>query len=138
MGGVPIQRRKARGKIESTLAKIQQVEQKRWLQLNKIEVDLRAARNAVDISRDMVIRSEQLLRETQQTLEYFRKDFAAGNRDFIFLLGQEAKATEAEIKLLDSERDYFIALSSLQVTLGLDPLEQSLNLDSLAQQPDSK
>ena len=86
----------------------------------------------------MVIRSEQLLRETQQTLEYFRKDFAAGNRDFIFLLGQEAKATEAEIKLLDSERDYFIALSSLQVTLGLDPLEQSLNLDSLAQQPDSK
>ncbi len=138
VGGVPIQRRKARGKIESTLAKIQQVEQKRWLQLNKIEIDLRAARNAVDISRDMVIRSEQLLRETQQTLEYFRRDFAAGNRDFIFLLGQEAKATEAEIKLLDSERDYFIALSSLQVTLGLDPLEQSLNLDTLAQQPESK
>ena len=57
---------------------IRRNEQKRWLQLNKIEVDLRAARNAVDVSRDMVIRSEQLLRETQQTLEYFRKDFAAG------------------------------------------------------------
>lgn len=127
-GGVPIQRRKARGKIEATLAKIQQTEQKRWLQTNKIEVELRMARNALVIARDMVARSEQLMRETLQTLEYFRREFAAGNRDFLFLLQQEVKATEAEIKLLDAERDYFMALAKLQATLGLDPLEQSLNI----------
>jgi len=129
IGGVPVQRRKARGKIDSTLAKLQQVEQKRWLMTNKIEMDLRVARNALDVSRDMVRRSEQLLRETRETLEYFRREFASGNQDFLFLLAQEAKATEAEIKLLDAEREYYIALAKLQAVLGLDPLEQSLNLD---------
>ncbi|MFM8397372.1 MAG: TolC family protein, partial [Pirellula sp.] len=126
VGGVPVQRRKARGKIDSTLAKLQQVEQKRWLMTNKIEMDLRVARNALDVSRDMVLRSEQLLRETRETLEYFRREFASGNQDFLFLLAQEAKATEAEIKLLDAEREYYIALAKLQAVLGLDPLEQSL------------
>ncbi|MFN9345513.1 MAG: TolC family protein, partial [Planctomycetota bacterium] len=129
IGGVPVQRRKARGKIDSTLAKLQQVEQKRWFMTNKIEMDLRVARNAIDVSRDMVLRSEQLLRETRETLEYFRREFASGNQDFLFLLAQEAKATEAEIKLLDAEREYYIALAKLQAVLGLDPLEQSLNLD---------
>lgn len=129
MGGVPVQRRKARGKIDSTLAKMQQVEQKRWFMTNKIEMDLRMARNALEVSRDMVLRSEQLLRETRETLEYFRREFASGNQDFLFLLAQEAKATEAEIKLLDAEREYYLALAQLQAVLGLDPLEQSLNLD---------
>jgi outer membrane protein TolC len=129
IGGVPVQRRKARGKIDSTQAKLQQVEQKRWLMTNKIEMDLRVARNALDVSRDMVLRSEQLLRETRETLEYFRREFASGNQDFLFLLAQEAKATEAEIKLLDAEREYYLALAKLQAVLGLDPLEQSLNLD---------
>lgn len=129
MGGVPVQRRKARGKIDSTLAKLQQIEQKRWLMTNKIEMDLRVARNALEVTRDMVVRSQQLLMETRETLEYFRREFASGNQDFLFLLAQEAKATEAEIKLLDAERDYYIALAQLQAVLGLDPLEQSLTLD---------
>ena len=129
VGGVPIQRRKARGKIESTLAKMQQVEQKRWFMTNKIEMDLRVARNALEVSREMVLRSQQLLRETRETLDYFRREFASGNQDFLFLLAQEAKATEAQIKLLDAEREYYISLARLQAVLGLDPLEQSLNLN---------
>lgn len=128
VGGVPVQRRKARGKLESTMAKIQQTEQKRWLTTNKIEMELRVARNALEVAREMVERSAQLLDETRQTLDFFRRDFASGNRDFLFLLAQEAKATEAEIKLLDAERDYYIALAKLQAVLGLDPLEQSLNI----------
>lgn len=129
VGGVPVQRRKARGKLESTMAKIQQTEQKRWLTTNKIEMELRVARNALEVTREMVERSTQLLNETRQTLEFFRRDFASGNRDFLFLLAQEAKATEAEIKLLDAEREYYIALAKLQTVLGLDPLEQSLSFD---------
>ncbi|MFN9852709.1 MAG: TolC family protein [Planctomycetota bacterium] len=127
-GGVPIQRRKARGKIDSTLAKLQQIEQKRVFQVNKIEIELRRAANDLDFSKQMVDRSAQLVRETRETLEYFRRDFAAGNRDFLFLLQQEAKVTESEIKLLDAEREYFMSLAKLQTTLGLDPLEQALNI----------
>jgi outer membrane protein TolC len=127
-GGVPIQRRKARGKIDSTLAKMQQIEQKRIFQVNKIEIELRRAANDLDFSKQMVDRSAQLVRETRETLEYFRRDFAAGNRDFLFLLQQEAKVTESEIKLLDAEREYFMSLAKLQATLGLDPLEQALNI----------
>jgi hypothetical protein len=129
VGGVPIQRRKARGKIDSTLAKLQQVEQKRIFQLNKIEVELRRSANDLEFAQRMVERSAQLVREARETLEYFRRNFAAGNLDFLFLLQQEAKVTESEIKLLDAEREYYMSLAKLQATLGLDPLEQALNID---------
>ncbi len=129
VGNVPVQRRKARGKIDAALAKLQQLEQKRVLQLNKIEVDLRTARNDLEMTRQEVARAQQLVQETTEVLNYFRKAFDAGNRDFLFLLQQEAKVTEAEIRLLDSERDFFSSLATMQAALGLDPLEQSLVLE---------
>ena len=46
-GEVPIQRRKARGKVQSTSAKIAQLRQKLNLQQNKIEAELRIAYNAL-------------------------------------------------------------------------------------------
>ncbi len=131
VGGVPVQRRKARGKIDTTLAKIQQSQLKLELQTNKIEVELRSAANALVFSRQMAERSAQLVQETRETLGYFQRDFAAGNRDFLFLLQQEARVTESEIKLLQAEQEFFFALAALQATLGLDPLEQSLMLNQL-------
>lgn len=127
-GGVPIQRRKASGKIQSTEQKLIQISQKAAWQRNKIEVELRTARNALDTAQNNVIVARELLKQALITLDIFRRSEAAGRTDLFFLLTQEIKVNDSEVKLLEAERDFFVALAAMQAALGLDPLEQAAGL----------
>ena len=127
-GGVPIQRSKSRGKIQNTEAKLAQLNQKVAWQQNKIEVDLRTARNGLDISYQNVIAARELLKQANITVAIFRKSLEAGRTDLFFLLNQEIKVNDSEVKLLEAERDFYTALAAMQAALGLDPLEQSAAL----------
>ena len=129
IGGVPIQRRKAFGKIQSTEAKLAQMAQKYEFQQNKIGIELQVARNALDIAQRNVVAARELLRLSNETLDLFRLEFKANRRDVFFLLGQEVKVNDSEVKLLEAERDFYIALADMQAALGLDPLEQSTILN---------
>ena len=131
IGDVPIQRRKAFGKIQSTQAKIAQVMQKYEFQRNKIGIELQSARNALDIAQQNVVAARELLRLANETLSLFRLEFDNNRRDLFFLLGQEVKVNDSEVKLLEAERDFYIALARMQAALGLDPLEQSTLLTPL-------
>ncbi len=127
-GGVPIQRSKPRGKIQSTEAKLMQLNQKLEWQRNKIEVDLRTARNALDVAFQNVIAARELLAQANTTVGIFRRSLEAGRTDLFFLLNQEIEVNDSEVKLLEAERDFFTALASMQAALGLDPLEQAAAL----------
>ena len=127
-GGVPIQRRKATGKLQSTDAKLMQLSQKIEFQRNKIAIELQTARNALDVSQQNVIAARELLKQSNITLDIFRRSVEAGRTDLFFLLTQEIKVNDSEIKLLEAERDFFAALAALQAALGLDPLEQAAAL----------
>jgi outer membrane protein TolC len=127
-GGVPIQRRKASGKILSTEQKLMQISQKAAWQRNKIEVELRTARNALDTAQQNVFTARELLNQANITVNIFRRSLAAGRTDLFFLLTQEIKVNDSEVKLLEAERDFFIALAAMQAALGLDPLEQAAGL----------
>ena len=125
IGGVPIQRRKSIGKAQSTEAKLNQVSQKLEFQRNKIELELRTSRNALDIAQQNVTTSRELLKQANITLAIFKKANEAGEVDLFFLLNQEIKVNDSEVKLLEAERDFFTALAAMQAALGLDPLEQA-------------
>ena len=130
-GEMPVQRRKARGKIQSTSAKISQIMQKLTFQRNKIAVELQTAHNALTIAASVVEQSEAALRAAFDTLQRYRFAFQRGYADLIYLNLLESKANEAEIKLVDAQRDWFIALAQKQAALGLDPLEQAFNVAAL-------
>ena len=130
-GEYSIQRRKAHGKIQSTTAKIIQIEQKTRLTRDKIGAELRAARNSLVLSTQVVQQSEISLRAALVTLEKYRFAFTKGKIDLIYLNLLEMKANETEIKLVEAQRTWFDALSLMQATLGLDPLEQALNVSAL-------
>ncbi len=127
-GGVPIQRRKATGKIQSTDAKLMQLSQKLEFQRNKIGMELQTARNALDIAQQNVVAAQELLNQANITLDFFRLSVDAGRTDLFFLLNQEVKVNDSEIALLEAERDFFTALAAMQAALGLDPLEQAAAL----------
>jgi outer membrane protein TolC len=128
---VPIQRRKARGKIQSTTGKLAQINQKIRLTQDKIETELRTAYNALALSWEIVQQSELSLRLAIETLEAYRFAFTKGKIDLIYLNLLETKANEDEIKLVKAQQDWFAALSELQVVLGLDPLDQAIAISAL-------
>ena len=127
-GGVPIQRRKPIGKIQTTEAKLMQLSQTLALQRNNIEIELRTARNALDRAQQDVVAARELLQQANITLSIFRRSLEAGRTDLFFLLTQEIKVNDSEVKLLEAERDFFTALAAMQAALGLDPLEQAARL----------
>ena len=128
IGGVPVQRRKPIGKIQSTEAKLMQISQKLEYQRNKIGIELRIARNALDIAQQNVVAAKELVKQANIALSIFRRSLEAGRTDLFFLLTQEIKVNDSEVKLLEAERDFFTALASMQAALGLDPLEQATGL----------
>jgi outer membrane protein TolC len=130
-GEVPIQRRKARGKIQSTTAKISQVTEKLRLQRDKIGAELMAAYNALMLAAQVVEQNEISLRAALDTLGRYRFAFDRGYIDLIYLNLLETKANETEIKLVEAQQLWFSALAEMQVALGLDPLDQAMLVTAL-------
>lgn len=128
---VPIQRRKARGKIQSTTAKLAQIAQKIRLVEDKIAQELITAYNALRLAAQVVQQNEVSLRAAIDVLYRYRFAFDRGKIDLIYLNFLETKVNETEIKLVESQRNWFVALAEMQAALGLDPLEQAMNVSAL-------
>jgi outer membrane protein TolC len=130
-GEVPIQRRKARGKIQSTQAKIAQLSQKLRMQSDKIGTEIRIARNSLELSASIVEQAEVALRASLETLTRYQFAFEKGKADLIYINLLETKLNESEIKLVEAQRNWFVALAELQAILGLDPLDQAFAVSQL-------
>jgi outer membrane protein TolC len=130
-GEVPLQRRKARGKLQSTAAKIAQLRQKLFLQQNKIEAELKTAYNALQLNSQIVEQAVVSLEAANESLERYRFAFNEGKIDLIYLNLLETKANETEIKLIQAQGNWFTTLGEMQAALGLDPLEQALLVSEL-------
>ncbi len=128
---VPIQRRKARGKIQSTASKAVQITEKIRLVQDKIATELQTAQAKLTLSSQVVDQSEVSLRAALETLDRFRFGFSRGKIDLIYLNLVETKANETEIKLVEAQRTWFDALSEFQIALGLDPLDQAMKVSEL-------
>jgi outer membrane protein TolC len=122
---VPIQRRKALGKLQSTSAKIVQMQEKLRLQQDKIAVEVRAAYNNLALSAQVVEQSDISLRAAVESLESYRFAFERGKVDLIYLNLFESKANETEIKLIEAQQNWFMALAEFQAASGLDPMDQA-------------
>jgi len=128
---VPIQRRKARGKIIATTAKIAQTTQKLRLQRDKIAAELQTAYNRLQLAAQIVRQSELSLIAAFDSLDRYRFGFQQGKVDLIVLNLLETKANETEIKLVEAQQEWFAALATMQLALGLDPLDQAMIIAEL-------
>ena len=128
---VPIQRRKARGKIQETSAKILQINEKIRLMRNKIGTEIQIANNKLELSTQIVRQSELSLEAAIETLKRYRFAFDRGKIDLIYLNLLETKLNETEIKLIEAQRVWFSSLAELQIALGIDPLQQAMAVSSL-------
>ncbi len=130
-GEVPLQRRYARGKIQETTAKIAQLNEKLRLQQDKIGAELQTAHNALVISLQVIQQAELALLTATETLSRYRFGFDRGKVDLIYINLLESKVNETEIKLVEAQRNAFMALTAMQAALGLDPMDQAMLISSL-------
>ena len=130
-GEVPIQRRKAFGKIQSLTGKIAQVDQKLRLQRDKISIEVRTAYNNLLQSAELIEQATLALQAAIDTLDRYRFAFERGKVDLIYLNLLETKTNETEIKLIDAQQKWFDSLARFQAASGFDPLEQAALVTAL-------
>lgn len=130
-GEVPLQRRKARGKIQSTAAKMSQIMRKIELTENKIGAELQRSYNALGLAANIVTQAETGLQAAIDTLAAYQFGFQYGYADLIYINLLETELNESEIKLVTAQQNWFIALADMQAALGLNPLDQAMQISEL-------
>jgi outer membrane protein TolC len=128
---LPLQRRNAVGRIQQANAKLSQIDQKIRLQRDKIAIELQSAYNSLVLSAQRVEQMETALEAAFRALQSFRFGFQRGMVNLVQLNILETQTNEVEILLIDAQRDWFNALAQMQAALGLDPLEQAINVTAL-------
>ncbi len=84
VGNVPVQRRKARGKIQETNHKLAQLEQKRRYQQDKISMELQNAHTALLTNAASIKQAREALMAAREGLKRYRVAFELGQLDLYF------------------------------------------------------
>lgn len=117
---VPVQRRKARGKIQSVEAKIAQISIKRRFTRDKITTDVQTAYAALIAAYQQIGQARQAL-ELARTMEAAeRQKFAAGDSDLLLVNLRESQTASAAAGLVDAMLQYFQARAAYRASLALD------------------
>lgn len=111
---LPVQRRKATGKLQAAEAKVNQVRAKEQFQRDKIAADVRDSLLAVQLAYDRVnlLRQEVDVAKELQVLEKDRFDLGDST---LFLVNLREQATfDAEVRAVSALEDYFRSWASYQ------------------------
>lgn len=121
-GEMPLQRREARGKIESVQGKLAQNQVKRQFAANRVTAAVQDAVSALTAAAERINRASLNLRLAGETAELGRIQFDAGDIDLISLNIYEQAATDARFLLIEAQADYFAAMADYRAAMSLAPL----------------
>lgn len=115
---VPLQRSKARGKIQSAEGKLTQLSFKQQFQANKIIAEVQDAMSArlAAYERLQQARTSVELAKKLVTAEY--RSFELGNSDVLRIALQEAAELDAQILEIQALQDYFQAEADFHAAIG--------------------
>lgn len=118
---VPLERRKAFGKVRQLRGKIAQVRAKQRLTLDKITIDVQVAKAALEAASQRVKQTTEAV-DLAKRLQVAEQDlFVAGQSDLFTLNLREKQAADAAVERVAALRDYHIALADYAAALGIDP-----------------
>lgn len=121
---VPVERRKARGKMTETQAKLAQLTAKRRLTVDKITVDVQVAHAALVSAFEQVRETAEALRLAEDLAERERQNEEAGLSDMLKVALREQYAVESAEKNVDALQLYFHAMADFRAAVAQDSLSQ--------------
>ncbi len=117
---VPLQRRKARGKLASLEAKRAQLAQKRHLSEDKIRTDIAVAFAAIKAAYERVQRTAEARELADYMAEVEREKFKAGESNLLNVALREESAAESAGKAIEALLEYQLGLAFLRAAMGID------------------
>ncbi len=121
---VPVERRKARGKMSETQAKLSQLTAKRRLTVDKITVDVQVAHAALVSAREQVQETAEAMTLAEDLAERERQNEEAGLSDMLKVALREQYAVESAEKNVDALQLYFHAMADFRAAVAEDSLSQ--------------
>lgn len=129
---VPLERRKALGKIRQLRGKLTQVAQKTRFTADKISAEAAAAHAMLVAAAERVVQTTESLALAKRMQEVEQRRFELGESELFDLNLREQQLVEAAIDQVAAKLDYYVALADYAAALGLDTSDE---LTSLADAP---
>ncbi|MEM8864058.1 MAG: TolC family protein [Planctomycetota bacterium] len=118
---VPLERRKALGKVRQLRGKLAQLQAKTQFTADKIGVEVQVARAAIRAAAERVEQTTEGFELAQRMQQAERRLYDEGQSTLFNLNLREQQAAEAAADLVTAQLDYFVALADYAAALGVDP-----------------
>ncbi|MFN0055786.1 MAG: TolC family protein [Planctomycetales bacterium] len=122
---IPLQRRKARGKMAAVDAKVLQLSAKRRIVSDKITIEVQSAYAAMVAALERVTRARESVVLAGQLADIERRKLELGEVDLLSVNLRELQAAEALDVEVDALLDYFLARTDYRAALAIDELPSS-------------
>ncbi len=119
---VPLQRRKALGKLRAVEGRLMQVEAKTRFARDKIATDVQNAVAALEAAYLRIEESERSVELNRRMEEAERKRFDAGDSNLLMVNLREKAAADARKTLVGARLEYFRAEADLRAAMGSVPV----------------
>ncbi|MBA2113599.1 TolC family protein [Bremerella alba] len=120
-GEVPLQRRAAFGKINSTQAKLRQLSVKSEFAADKTIAAVQDAISALLNANERIKRAEQNVSLANEALQLAQIQFDAGDIDVVELNIYEQATTDARLIEISAKADFFKAIADYRAALSVEP-----------------
>ena len=117
---VPLQRRKAKGKITALQGKIAQWQAKRQYASDKISVEVQAAVIALDMAYQAIKQAREAIRLNEEMQRFETIKVEQGDSDFLLLNLRETATFDARVIEVDALLRYFEAQSEYRAAVAAD------------------
>jgi len=117
---VPLQRRKGRGKIHASQAKLAQINAKRQFTRNKITTEVQSAFAGLLAAYDRVEKSREAKQLAEYMAEVERRKFELGQTDLLKVFQREQLAIEAADAVVDTLLEYYASRADYTAALAYD------------------
>jgi len=117
---VPLQRRKARGKIQSIEGKLQQLSAKIGFTQDKIVTDVQQVYAALLATYDRISKAHESLKLTRAMEQAERRKFDLGDSNLLLVNLREVATADAKKSVLQAMLDYYQAQTDYRAALALD------------------
>lgn len=117
---VPLQRRKAKGKIAAVEAKIVQWSAKRQYASDKISVEVQAAVIALDMAYQAISQAREAIRLNEEMQRFETIRLEKGDSDFLRLNLRETATFDARVVEVEALLRYFEAQADYRAAIAID------------------
>lgn len=117
---VPLQRRKARGKILATEAKISQLLAKRQYESDKIAIEVQAALIALDTAYQAIGQAQEAIRLNAEMERFENIRLEQGDSDYLRLNLREQATFDARVIEVEALLRYFEAQADYRAAIAVD------------------